>query len=273
MNSRAFTLSLVIALIAMFMTYSYIEGEKSSLVNKYGKNVPVVVASTDIKELELIDDRKVTVITVPNNYKSPNAFSNKADVFNTVATVPIKQGEQITAPRVTYPGAKTGLSRQVTIGKRALSVMVSQDTAVSKLIRPGDRVDIIALINYAGGKIEKMKVKTVLQDVSVLATGLKVTNNIPLIGFKTDDEIKKMNLATYENFNTVTMELSPHEVEKMIFLVKSGSGIYLSLRNNDDSKKELLGGTKIFDVLGEDAAEAKLYFQEQAERVRQRQGQ
>lgn len=270
MNSRAFTLSLVIAGIAMFMTYSYIEGERTSLINKYGQNVPVVVAATDINELELLDDRKVKVITVPNNYKSPNAFTNKADVFNTVATVPIKEGEQITAPRVTYPGARTGLSRQVAIGKRALSIQVDQNSAVSKLIRPGDRVDVIALINYAGGKMEKMKVKTVLQDVPVLATGLKVTNNIPLVGLKADDEIKKMNLTTYENFNTVTMELSPYEVEKMIFLVKVGSGLYLSLRNNDDHKKELLSGTKIFDVLGEDATEAKAYFQEQAQRQQQR---
>jgi len=272
MNSRAFTLSLVIAAIAMFMTYSYIEGEKASLLVKYGQESPVVVAATDINELELIDDRKVQIITVPKNLLAPGAFSNKADVFNTYALVPIKAGEQITAPRVTFPGARTGLSQQISIGKRALSIQVDQSSAVSKLIRPGDRVDVIALINYAGGKMEQMKVKTVLQDVPVLATGMKVTNNLPLVGNKVDDEIKKMNLNIYENFNTVTLELSPYEVEKMLFLIKAGStGISLSLRNNDDHKKELLSGAKIFDVLDQDAADAKAYFQEQAQKT-QKQG-
>ena len=35
------------------------------------------------------------------------------------STYPIKKGEQITVPRVTYPGAQSGLSRQISIGKRA----------------------------------------------------------------------------------------------------------------------------------------------------------
>ena len=164
MNSRAFTFSLLIAGIAMFMVSSFITSQEEKLTIRYGQQVPVVVAKVDIKELELIDDRKIQVTTVPKSYKAPNAFDKPADVFNTIATVPIKAGEQITYPRVTYPGARSGLSRQVSVGKRALSIQVSEDTAVSKLIKPGDRVDVIALLDYAGGKLDKMKVKTVLQD-------------------------------------------------------------------------------------------------------------
>jgi pilus assembly protein CpaB len=270
MNSRAFTLSLVIAGIAMFMTYTYIEGEKNALIQKYGKNVPVVIAKVDIKELELIDDRKVQVITVPANYKAPNAFTKKADVFNTVATVPINRGEQITTPRVTFPGARTGLSRQVSVGKRALSIQVTEDSAVGKLIKPGDRVDVLALMDYAGGKLNKMKVKTILQDKYILATGFNVTNTLPLVGVKTDNEIKKMKLTTYTSFNTVTLELEPYEVEKLLFLMKVGTGIYLSLRNTDDQKIQQISGTNYFDLLGEDGSDAKQYFIEKSNLKKQR---
>ena len=100
-----------------------------------------------------------------------------------------------------------------------MSVQVNEGQAVSKLIKPGDRIDVLTLVDYAGGKKEKLKVKTVLQDVYVLATGLNVTKEIPLVGMKVDKEIRKMNLNNYTNFNTVTLELSPYEVQKMIFLI------------------------------------------------------
>jgi pilus assembly protein CpaB len=266
MNSRAFTLSLVIAAIAIFMVQSYISGRESQFVQEYGNSVPVVVAKTDIKELELIDDRKVRIETVPQKFRSPGAFTKIEELYNTIASVPIKKGEQITNPRITYPGSRSGLSRQISIGKRALSVQVSEGQAVSKLIKPGDRVDVITLVDFAGGRKEKLKVKTVLQDVYVLATGLNVTKEIPLVGMKVDKEIRKMNLNNYTNFNTVTMELTPYEVQKMIFLITAGNGIYLSLRNNDDKKLESISGTKLYDVLGDDAGEARAYFQQEAER-------
>ncbi len=70
------------------------------------------------------------------------SFSNMSEVENTVATVPIKKGEQITKPRVTYPGARTGLARQVSVGKRAVAIQITENQAVSKLLKPGDRVDV-----------------------------------------------------------------------------------------------------------------------------------
>lgn len=268
MNSRAFTFSLVIAVIAMLMVGSYITAEQDKLTVRYGSPVPVVVAKVDIKEMELIDDRKVQVITLPSSYKAPNAFTKPAEVFNTIATVPIKAGEQITPPRITYPGASSGLSRQVSIGKRAVSIQVSEDTAVSKLIKPGDRVDVIALMDYAGGKLDKMKTKTILQDKFVLATGYRVTNQIPLI--TVGEEKNEKNLTNYTSFNTVTLEVTPYEAEKMIFLTKVGGGIYLSLRNNDDQTTERMEGSTLFDLLGEDAQDAKSYFAEKEAQQKQR---
>lgn len=270
MNSRAFTLSLVIAGMAMFMVQSYIDGREAEFKSKYGDQRQVVIAKVDIREMDTIDDRKLQIITVPGNYVMPGAFTKIEDLYSTIAATAIKKGEQITGPRVIYPGGKTGLSRQISEGKRAISIQVSEDAAVGKLIKPGDRVDILSLVDYGGGRIEKIKVKTVLQDVYVLATGKRVTNDIPLVGLKMDKEIKKLNLNTYTNFNTMTLELSPYEAQKLIFLRSAGGGIYFSLRNNTDKTIERIGGTNLFDVLGEDAAEAKAYFSERKAQLERR---
>ncbi len=270
MNSRAFTLSLVIAGIAVFMVQSYMEGREAEFKAKYGDLVQVVVAKEDINAMDTIDDRKLQIVTVPGSYKMPGAFNQIESLYNTIAATSIKKGEQITSPRVIYPGEQTGLSRQISEGKRAVSIQINEDAAVGKLIKPGDRVDVLSIIDYGSGRIELMKAKTVIQDVYVLATGKRVTKEIPLVG-QIGNEIKKLNLNTYNNFNTVTLELSPNEVQKLLFLQKVGKGVYLSLRNNTDKTIERIGGTKLFDVLGEDAAEAKTYFAEkkaQSERRR-----
>ncbi len=267
MNSRAFTLSLVIAGVAMFMVWSYLDGKEAQFVEEYGEPVAVVVAKSDVKELDLLDDRKVQTINVPKKFVQPGALKTVEEVYNTYAAVPILKGEQITKPRIVHPGERTGLASQVAIGKRALSIRVSEVTAVGKLIKPGDRVDIISMIDYAGGRKDKLKAKTVLQDVLVLSTGLKVTNALPLIRVKGNDNFVNKNLTTYTSFNSVTLELTPFEVQKLTFLEAIGSSLRLSLRNNDDKKIERISGTRMADVLGEDAAEAKAYFAEQESKL------
>lgn len=267
MNSRAFTTSLILAAVAVLMIYSYITSRETELVSEYGNPTPVVVAKEDIKELEVIDDRKVKIVTIPAKFQMPGRFTRVEDLYNTIAATPIKKDEQITAPRVTYPGAQSGLSRQISIGKRAYSLQVTESQAVSRLLKPGDRIDILAMVDYASGKKDKLKIKTVLQDVLILSTGLFVTNTVPVINVKGDgSESRQMKLNNYTNYNTITLELTPFEVQKMVFLVAAGNGIYLSLRNNDDKTIERISATRLYDVLGEDAAEAKSYFAEQAAR-------
>ena len=264
MNTKAFTTSLILAALAVAMIFSYIESRETELISEYGESTPVVVAKEDIKELEIIDDRKVSLKNIPKSFQMPGHYKSVEELYNTIAAVPIKAGEQITAPRVTYPGAQSGLSRQISIGKRALSIQVTEGQSVSRLLKPGDRVDVLALVDYAAGKKEKLKVKTVLQDVLILSTGLYVTNSVPIVNLKSENDSRQVKLNSYTNYNTITLELTPFEVQNMVFMMSAGNGIYLSLRNNDDKNIERIKATRLFDVLGEDAAEAKTYFAEQA---------
>ena len=273
MNSRAFTTSLLLAVLAVAMIWSYIGSRETELQSDYGNLTPVVFAKEDIKELEIIDDRKIELRNVPAKFQMPGHFKRAEDLYNTIAAVPIKKGEQITVPRVTYPGAQSGLSRQISNGKRALSIQVTEGQSVSRLLKPGDRVDILAMVDYAAGKKERLKVKTVLQDVLILSTGLFVTNSVPIINIKSGgNDTRQMKLNSYTNYNTVTLELTPFEVQKMVFLISAGNGIFLSLRNNDDKTIERISATRLYDVLGEDAAEAKTYFAEQMAKETKRTG-
>lgn len=264
MNTRALTLALIIAGFAMFMVKTFIDDQKSALVKEYGTQTSVVVAKTDIQELDLIDDSKVEVKTVPSNFLSPGHFKTIKELESTIATVPIIKGEQITKPRVTYPGIKTGLSRQVAVGKRAMAINITEKDAVGRLIKPGDRVDVLASIDISQGQRKDLqKTRTILQDVLVLSTGMSMTNSIPMYGVETPKVIKTMNLNTYTTYNTITLELDPYDAQKLAYMQSYGTGtIALSLRNNSDKEPIRLKATQIYDVLGDDANEAKNFFAE-----------
>lgn len=264
MNTRALTLALVIAGFAMMMVYTYLEDQRSALIKEYGTQTSVIVAKTDIQELDLIDDSKVEVKTVPSNFLAPGHFKTIKELESTIATVPIIKGEQITKPRVTYPGIKTGLSRQVAVGKRAMAINITEKDAVGRLIKPGDRVDVLASIDISQGQRKDLqKTRTILQDVLVLSTGMSMTNSIPIYGVETPKVIKTMNLNTYTTYNTITLELDPYDAQKLAYMQSYGTGtIALSLRNNSDKEPIRLKATQIYDVLGDDANEAKNFFAE-----------
>lgn len=264
MNTRALTLALLIAGFAMMMVYTYLDDQKSLLTKEYGSPRSVVRARVDIQELDLIDDSKVEITTVPENFLAPGHFKSIKELESTIATVPIIKGEQITKPRVTYPGVKTGLSRQVSIGKRAVAITTTEKDAVGRLIKPGDRVDILAAIDVSGGSRQDLrKTRTILQDVLVLSTGMNMTNSIPLYGVQTEKVIRTMNLNVNVNYNTITLELDPYDVQKLSYIQSYGTGsLSLSLRNNSDKEAPRLKPTQIYDILGEDSSEEKQFMAE-----------
>jgi pilus assembly protein CpaB len=270
MNTRAFTLALIISIFAMFMVYTYIDDQKSEVIRRYGTESAVIVAKVDINELELIDDSKITTVTIPQSFLMPGHFKTMKELENTMATVPILKGEQITRPRVTYPGMNTGLSRQVSAGKRAFALPVNPSRAAGLLIRPGDRIDVIAPVDFTSGqRQDMMKMQTILQDVLVLSTGYNITNSIPVIGVKTPREIRKMNLNTFEPYNNVTLELDPYQTQKIAWLLSyAGRELFIVLRNNSDQQIVRIQPTGVFDILSDEEQEAARNFF--AEQYRQR---
>jgi pilus assembly protein CpaB len=258
------TFALIIAGLAMMLVYNYINDQKAEMIRNYGVPSSVVISKTDIQELDLIDDSKLEIITVPKNFVSPGAFQSVKELENTIATVPILKGEQITKPRVTFPGIKTGLSRQVSVGKRAVAINITEKDAVGRLIKPGDRVDVLSALDISqGSRKDLQKTRTILQDVLVLSTGMSMTNSIPIYGVETPKVIRTMNLNTYSSYNTITLELDPYDVQKLAYIQSYGNGqLSLSLRNNADKDVPRLKPTQIYDVLGEESSEERQFLSE-----------
>lgn len=264
MNNRALTFSLLMACVAVFFVMSYVESIEDEAKKKFGTEVLVIKAKRDIKEMETINESALELERVPKRFLEPSAiyFEKKEEDQDTsnglralagrVAIVPVKKGEQISGNKISDPGMRTGLSPQVAPGRRAVSVPISEVSGLSKLVKPGDRVDLIAVID-TDGKKENRIAKTIMQDVVVLSTGRNVTSNVArtvepdLYGGK--DRVK--NLTEDPNFNTVTLEVEPLQAQMLALVLNNGdNALTLSLRNNDDSDRLQTPVTSVRDVLG-----------------------
>lgn len=259
MNNRAFTISFVVAVLAVSMVYSYVSSTEESYRLQYGVETPVVVAKKDIKELEILDETNLTIKTVPASFKQPGTSKSMEEVKGALAIAPIMKEEQITRSKVTQLGARSGLARQVAIGKRAVTVRINEESGVAKLLKPGDRVDVLAKVDPTGsGNKMQEEVRTLLQDVLVIATGKYVNNTVPGIlerdPYSPNLTPNPTRLSEYTAYPNVTLEVDPFQAQTVVFAAINLGGVYLVLRNNDDNTKEELGRVRMENLLGKDQA-------------------
>jgi len=188
----AFVFSLVVAVLV----YNFLNSVQMGNTNE---SYTVVVARQEILANTLIDSNMVEQIVVSGKNLQPGAISELNRVVGVYAKETIQVNEQITERRVIDDRA-TGLSSLIPRDKRALSVAITDVTGVAFLIKPGDYVDVIAVIDAegkasAGGPVANM----IIQNVLVLATD------------KTIGREDKGALAKDSKMTTVTIAVTPDD--------------------------------------------------------------
>ncbi len=253
-ETRNLWLSILFGVFASFLIYSYSQEKKAEYDKKFGAVKTVVIAKNDIRELEIINETMLETITVPAEYIDPNAIGNKEEIVGKVAAVPIPQKQQISKNLLLIPGADTGISNQVALNKRAVSIPVDEVRGIAKLIRPGDRVDIVVALDTGKGVTQRRESIILMQAVEVLATGVSIVNNIPRL-MEMDPNgknITQTNLTGDTKYSTITVEASPKEAQDLIYILSTSPGnIYFTLRNpNDQAAPSRLPSSTVESVLG-----------------------
>jgi pilus assembly protein CpaB len=250
-ETRTLWISVGAALFAVFLVYSYTQEKSAELTKKFGAKQRVVVATKDINEMETIDESKLEVVEKPVDFVQPQAFTDPEDAVGLITLAPIKKGEQLLQTKVTKPNPVTGLALQVAPSKRAVAIPISEVNAVAKLLNPGDRIDVVVALDVGKGPAQRREVKTLMQDVTVLSTGLRVMNELPVLLEKQGTMDMLKNIRMDNNFNTITVEASPEESQDLIFLLStSPASIFLTLRHPSDHSKRRFPESTIDTLLG-----------------------
>lgn len=258
-ETRNLWLSVVAGVFASFLLYSYSQEKKAEYDKKFGSTKTIIVAKQNIAEMETIYDTMIDTKTVPSEYVDPNAIMNKDEVVGKVAAVPIEKDQQIPRNVLLTPGPDTGISNQVALNKRAISIPVDEVRGVSKLIRPGDRVDILVALDTGKGVNQKRESVILMQDVEVLATGVSIVNTLPRV-FELDSSGKNLSqiaLTGDSKYSTITIEADPKQAQDLVYILSTApSNIYFMLRNPNDklpfgrmpsSTAETVLGKPVFD--------------------------
>lgn len=184
--------------------------------------IPIVVAKFDLIAGEAVGPdnmaiRPIPVDLAPSSALRPEQFDAKAGMRLTRA---LRGGEPLLT-EILQPAEPAGLSARVRQGIRALTIAVDDVNAVSGMLRPGDRIDLLYSARSPGldGAPAVETSRVLVQDVAVLATGRQ---------FRAAAE-DSSNRA----FTSITVELSPDDAQRLIVAQRTGRVTAL-LRNPDD---------------------------------------
>ena len=239
-ESRNLWISLFAGIFATFMLYSYSQEKKAELDKQIGAKVRVVVAKEDISEMDTIYDNVLEVVEKYESEVEPDAFRDIPDLVGTVAAIPIKKRQTITKNKVLEPGPDTGMAIQVSPNKRAVTIPVTDSRANAKLIKPGDRVDIFAVVDTGKGASQKREVVLLMENITILATGINLNNTIPRTIEKdpTGRGLIQTTLTGDTKYNTLTIEVDASSAADVIYLVSTNpDSLYFLLRNPADRKR------------------------------------
>ncbi len=231
--------SLLMGLAALFLTTRYIknkEGELNKRLNEIyegARKVSVVVAADTIPAGTVITRKDLGMKSVfESSVSSHTVTPDDANMVLGKKTVfALKSGEVLSWSFI-EGGAPSagGLSTLITPGMRAVSLPIGGAQAVSGMVRPSDRIDVLGTFAFpsetAPDVMENVTL-TMLQDVTVLATGQTTTRQL-LSG----DRGQRSAAGT--GYSMVTLEVSAEEAELLVFAQQMRGSLTLALRNPGD---------------------------------------
>lgn len=211
----ALMLALVFGLAGGAMTLMYLkQKEAQASLPSLDSTVPVVVATTDLTFGTVIRAEHLQTVRYPGDSVPPGAFTDPDSLVGQTTKVFVTTKEPILGTKLSSIGG--GLSIRIPVNMRATSMSVSVVSGVSGFVIPGDRVDVVAVIDKAG-QVNQAVTKTILQNIEVLASGQKTE-------VKGDNPVK---------VQSVTLIVDPEGAEKLALALHEGK-LHLVLRNPAD---------------------------------------
>lgn len=130
------------------------------------ETVPIYVATTDIDMNEQLTAENVRREEWPKSKIPEGVITNLDDVKERFARTRLYEGEPILVRKLA--DGINGPAIKIPAGCRVCSLKVAMDTAVSYLVKPGDRVDIFGYFK-SGRDIPKTGTQEILRNVRVFA--------------------------------------------------------------------------------------------------------
>jgi pilus assembly protein CpaB len=226
-NKRALFIALVFAILGIILLVLY--QQRFVAEASGGEKIKLLIAVKPIEHGKVITEEMLAIREVPMAYVEDRAVKEveKAKILG------LRVGDTVQAQQtimwtdlVTANEDRRDLSSLVQPGSRAVSVMMAREGSSVALIRPGDYVDVLGVMNQQGGESQKVAV-VLLQRVLVLATGLETS---PDAVDQRDNKNRNSDTASL-----LTLSLPVPEAQLLALAIEKGK-LAVVLRNPEDQR-------------------------------------
>jgi pilus assembly protein CpaB len=207
-------MAILFGLLGGATTFIYLGQARTSAASAQAEVVPVVVAAGDLTFGTVIGPEHLLTVPYPAGSVPAGAYSTPDSLVGQTTKVFVTAKEPILATKLSSVGG--GLSIKIPVNMRATSMNVNVVSGVSGFVLPGDRVDVLVVIDRAG-ETQNAVTRTILQNIEVLAAGQKTE-------VKGDNPVK---------VQSVTLIVDPEGAEKLALALHEGK-LHLVLRNPAD---------------------------------------
>jgi pilus assembly protein CpaB len=228
--------SAVLGLAALFVAKAVLPNSAAAKVSAVAVappvvGVPIVVAKSDLKFGDRLDEGKVMVLHLPANAVPQGAFTTVAQVLaqdNGAAPAvltSIAAREPLLPSKLSGPGARASVAAEIGDGLRAYTIKVSDVTGVGGHALPGDRVDVVMMRDLTPqGDTRNFVSQVVIQNIRVLGVDLNadLTANKPAAPA------------------TATLEVSVTDAQKLAVAADLGT-LSLALRKTGSAEVSSVG--------------------------------
>lgn len=224
-------IAILAGLLAFWLTGQYLRHEQERMQGE-AKRVFVIVADHDLPSGSIIKNTDLAKAAVFQSSVGGRAILPESlrDIVGKKMLCNISRGDPIQWSDIDVPTQGTaGLAEMINPSMRAVSIPVDAIASVSGMVKPNDHVDILGTFTFPSatvtGGVETITL-TVLQDVTVLATGQALANQIPAPGARTE--------RAPRSYSAITFEVTPREAELLVFAQTVRGRLTLALRNPAD---------------------------------------
>ncbi|NLH39616.1 MAG: Flp pilus assembly protein CpaB [Elusimicrobia bacterium] len=214
MGKKQTLIPFLLAFIAASL-YLWILSSKEKELSKAYETTQVLVAKYDLPARTILKPDLVEVVDMPRKFIEKDSYEirNPSDIkliTNLVTAIRIPKGNQIVQSSLLTLTPEAGLSVKVPPSYRGATLQV--DNELTKLIKPGDRIDILVTFDAVVNEKKQKVTATILQNVLVLGVGGNLGQGI------TSDLAKKQSSqeATLQSFSdkgVLSLALNPIEAQ------------------------------------------------------------
>jgi pilus assembly protein CpaB len=127
----------------------------------------IVVAGVDIGSRTVISAEMLSHKLYPKNLVPQGAIGNEADAVGQTSLSSIPAGAAVVRSQLVSAGGRTGASVTLEKGKVLIAFPTADPLTLAGLVKPGDRVDILATVTSGTGETSR-KTQTTVQNLEVV---------------------------------------------------------------------------------------------------------